>query len=79
MTTPPGNTARPNTLRLGIAAVIIAVVAAGAFGLWDIFLRPSGPAAVGDANVAIPTASAAPSTAAASASLAERATGAEPS
>jgi polyisoprenoid-binding protein YceI len=63
MTTPPTNPARPSSLRLGIAAVVVAIVAAGAFGLWYLFLRPSGPAAVGDANVAIPTASAAASTA----------------
>jgi polyisoprenoid-binding protein YceI len=63
MTTPPANPARPSSLRLGIVAVAVAIVAVGAFGLWYVFLRPSGPAAVGETNVAIPTASAAASSA----------------
>ncbi len=34
-------------LVIGLAAVILVVVVAGAYGLWYLFLRPSGPAAVG--------------------------------
>ncbi len=39
--------------------IVVALLAAGAYGLWYVFLRPSGPAAVGDTGVNIPSASAA--------------------
>jgi polyisoprenoid-binding protein YceI len=70
MSTPPAKPARPSSLRLGIVAVVVAIVAVGAFGLWYVFLRPSGPAAVGETNVAIPTASAATSASTAGSSAA---------
>jgi polyisoprenoid-binding protein YceI len=58
MNTPPTNSSRAGGLRLGVAAVVVVIVATGAVGLWYLFLRPSGPAAVGQASVAIPTAAA---------------------
>lgn len=66
MTTPQGSSAGANALRIGVAAVVLAIVAAGAFGLWYIFLRPSGPAAVGDAALVVPSKAAATSSAGAS-------------
>jgi len=66
MTTPPSSSPGAGALRIGIAAVILAIVAAGAFGLWYLFLRPSGPAAVGDPPLVVPTAAAASSSTAGS-------------
>ena len=66
MTTPPSSSPGAGALRIGIAAVILAIVAAGAFGLWYLFLRPSGPAAVGDPSLVVPTAAAASSSTAGS-------------
>ena len=68
MTTPPGSSSGASALRIGLAAVIVAVVATGAFGLWYIFLRPSGPAAVDDTSLVVPTAAATASPAAGSSS-----------
>jgi polyisoprenoid-binding protein YceI len=68
MTTPPGSSSGASALRIGLAAVIVAVVATGAFGLWYIFLRPSGPAAVDDTSLVVPTAAATASSAAGSSS-----------
>jgi polyisoprenoid-binding protein YceI len=34
-------------IRLGLVAVVLAIVAGGAFGIWYLFLRPAPPAAVG--------------------------------
>jgi polyisoprenoid-binding protein YceI len=59
MSTPPGTTNRPSSLRIGAFVVALAIVAAGGFGFWYLFLRPSGPAAVGTTDVLVPTASAA--------------------
>jgi polyisoprenoid-binding protein YceI len=42
-------------------AVAVAVLAAGAYGAWYVFLRPGGPAAVGETQVALPSSSAAAS------------------
>jgi polyisoprenoid-binding protein YceI len=42
--------------RIAVAAILLAIVAAGAFGLWYLFLRPSGPAAVGDSSLVVPSA-----------------------
>jgi polyisoprenoid-binding protein YceI len=66
MTTPQGSSSGANALRIGVAVVVLAIVAAGAFGLWYIFLRPSGPAAVGDAALVVPSKAAATSSAGAS-------------
>jgi polyisoprenoid-binding protein YceI len=68
MTTPGSSTRAVSALRIGVAAVVVAVAAAGAFGLWYVFFRPSGPAAVGDAALVVPGSSAvAPSSAASAA------------
>jgi polyisoprenoid-binding protein YceI len=66
MTTPQGSSSGVNALRIVLAFVVLGVVAAGAFGLWYIFLRPSGPAAVGDAALVVPSKAAATSSAGAS-------------
>jgi polyisoprenoid-binding protein YceI len=80
MTTPHGDTSRPSSLRIAVAAVLVAVVAAGAFGLWYIFLRPSGPAAVGETSVVIPsTAAASSSTASSSPASSSSESSADPS
>jgi len=72
MTTPAQNSSPSGAIRIGVAAVILAIVGAGAFGFWYLFLRPSGPAPVGGTSVLVPSASAAsassaPSTASSSA------------
>jgi len=36
-------------------AIVIALLIAGAFGLWYLFLRPAGPAAVGATSVPVPS------------------------
>ena len=55
MTKQPPTSTRPNGLRIGLGVIALAVVVAGAFGLWYIFLRPSGPAAVGDPALVVPS------------------------
>ena len=67
MTTPPSTQRGVSGLRIGVAAIVLAVVAAGAFGLWYLFFRASGPAAVGDASLVIPSSSAASTSGASSA------------
>lgn len=59
MTAPTRNRSRV----YGLAALVIAVavLAAGAYGAWYVFLRPGGPAAVGETQVALPSSSAAAS------------------
>ncbi len=37
---------RPSWIRLALAALALAIVAGGAFGIWYLFLRPAPPAAV---------------------------------
>jgi polyisoprenoid-binding protein YceI len=69
MTAPRVTNSGAGTLRIAVAAILLAIVAAGAFGLWYVFLRPSGPAAVGDTSLVVPSA-AAPSSAGAGASTA---------
>ncbi|MFI5199428.1 MAG: YceI family protein [Candidatus Limnocylindrales bacterium] len=59
----PAGTASHRRRNLLIVATIVVVVLvlAGAYGLWYLFLRPSGPAAVsGEGLIAVPTASSAP-------------------
>ena len=56
MTTPQANNAGVSPVRIAVAAVVLAILAAGAFGLWYVFLRPSGPAAVADTNLVVPSA-----------------------
>jgi polyisoprenoid-binding protein YceI len=63
MTAPRVSSSGASTLRIAVAAILLAIVAAGAFGLWYVFLRPSGPAAVGDTSLVVPSAAASPSAA----------------
>ena len=50
---------RRNPLMVVGAVIALAVIAGTAFGLWYLFLRPAGPAAVADATLPpVPTASA---------------------
>jgi polyisoprenoid-binding protein YceI len=67
MTTPSTNSSRVGAIRIALAAVVLAILAAGAFGLWYIFLRPSGPAAVADASLVVPSRAPAASSAGSSA------------
>jgi polyisoprenoid-binding protein YceI len=57
------------------AVVLIAVVAAGAYGVWYLFLKPSGPAAIADATLPPVPSSTAAAVASASASDAASAPG----
>ena len=43
---PTGSSGRPSWLRLALGALLLAIVAGGAFGIWYLFLRPAPPAAV---------------------------------
>ena len=38
-------------LLVGVSLVVIALLAAGAYGIWYLFLQPAGPAAVADATL----------------------------
>jgi polyisoprenoid-binding protein YceI len=58
MTTPQASNSGASLARIAVAAVVLAIIAAGAFGLWYVFLRPSGPAAVADTNLVVPSAAA---------------------
>lgn len=57
--TPNPSRTPPTTRRRGplvVAAAVAAILAAGAaYGAWYLFLRPSGPAAVGDPSIALPS------------------------
>src|ERR1051325_906774 len=44
---------RPLRLVAGLIALVL--VAGGAYGLWYVFLRPSGPAAIADSAVTLPS------------------------
>jgi polyisoprenoid-binding protein YceI len=50
--------ARRRDVRLLVAIVVAAGIAGGAYGLWTIFLKPAGPAAVSASLLAGPSASA---------------------
>ena len=50
--------ARRRDVRLLTALVVAAGLAGGAYGLWTIFLKPAGPAAVSASLLALPSASA---------------------
>lgn len=43
---PTASSGRPSWFRLALAALLVAIVAGGAFGIWYLFLRPAPPAAV---------------------------------
>jgi polyisoprenoid-binding protein YceI len=59
MTAPqPANHAMRRNLAIVAVAVVLVLVAAGGYGLWYLFLRPSGPAAVSSESLALPSAAA---------------------
>ena len=59
------------TISYVLGALLLAALAVGAFSLWYLFFRPSGPAAVGDASLPpVPSRTASPAAASASASAA---------
>ena len=56
--TQPTGRARRRTITIVVVAVLVVLVAAGGFGLWYLFLRPSGPAAVSSESLVLPSAAA---------------------
>ena len=60
--TPAATASRRRRNLLIVATIVVVVlVVGGAYGLWYLFLRPSGPAAVsGEGLIAVPTASSVP-------------------
>ena len=48
----------PRRLWLVSGLIALALIAGGAYGLWYVFLRPSGPAAVTDTSLSIPSSAA---------------------
>jgi polyisoprenoid-binding protein YceI len=73
MTAPSANSSGVGAIRIALGAVVLAILAAGAFGLWHIFLRPFGPAAVADASLVVPSRAPATSSAGSSAAAASSA------
>ena len=51
---------RRNVVVVAVALAIVALILAGGYGIWYLFLRPAGPAAVGAPNVPVATATATP-------------------
>ncbi len=47
---------RRRNLAIVVAAVVLILVTAGGYGLWYLFLRPSGPAAVSSESLVLPSA-----------------------
>jgi polyisoprenoid-binding protein YceI len=59
MTVPqPASHTRRRNLTIAAVVVVIVLVAAGGYGLWYLFLRPAGPAAVSSESLALPSAAA---------------------
>jgi polyisoprenoid-binding protein YceI len=56
--TRPTGRARRRTITIVVVAVLVVLVAAGGYGLWYLFLRPSGPAAVSSESLVLPSAAA---------------------
>ena len=54
----PANHARRRNVAIVVVAVLIVLVVAGGYGLWYLFLRPSGPAAVSSESLVLPSAAA---------------------
>lgn len=54
---PTGRAGR-RTITIVVVAVLVVLVAAGGYGLWYLFLRPSGPAAVSSESLVLPSAAA---------------------
>jgi polyisoprenoid-binding protein YceI len=56
--TQPTGRARRRTITIVVVAVLVVLLAAGGYGLWYLFLRPSGPAAVSSESLVLPSAAA---------------------
>jgi polyisoprenoid-binding protein YceI len=54
----PAPRARRRNLAIVVVAILMVLVAAGGYGLWYLFLRPSGPAAVSSESLVLPSAAA---------------------
>ncbi len=54
----PANHARRRNVAIVVVAVLIVLVVAGGYGLWYLFLRPAGPAAVSSESLVLPSAAA---------------------
>jgi polyisoprenoid-binding protein YceI len=65
MTTTRSVVPRSTPVRVAAVLLVLAVLAAGGYGLWYLFLRPAAPTAVGASQVGVPSSSAAPSVTAA--------------
>ena len=66
---------RRNVVVVAVALAIVALILAGGYGIWYLFLRPAGPAAVTSTSVPVPSVAAAASpTSAAGASASSGAT-----
>jgi polyisoprenoid-binding protein YceI len=52
----PTSRSRRRSVAIVAAGILIVLVAAGGFGLWYLFLRPSGPAAVSTEALTLPSA-----------------------
>jgi polyisoprenoid-binding protein YceI len=61
MTTNRSLVPRSTPVRVAAVLLVLAVLAAGGYGLWYLFLRPAAPAAVGASHVALPSSTADPS------------------
>lgn len=72
---------RRTVVVVGSAVVIVALILAGAYGIWYLFLRPAGPAAVDTTSVPVPSiaAAASPTTAAGASPASTAATSSDPS
>lgn len=58
----PARSSRGRLVLIAVVAVLIVVVAGGGYGVWYLFLRPAGPAAVGSQSLgALPSLAAASS------------------
>jgi polyisoprenoid-binding protein YceI len=55
----------PSWIRVGLAGLLLAIVAGGAFGIWYLFLRPAPPAAVSLPSLPAATAAMSPAASAA--------------
>jgi polyisoprenoid-binding protein YceI len=56
--TQPTGRARRRNITIVVGGVLVVLVATGGYGLWYLFLRPSGPAAVSSKSLVLPSAAA---------------------
>jgi polyisoprenoid-binding protein YceI len=64
---PPSRT-QPSWIRIGLAGLLLSVLAAGAFGIWYLFLRPAPPPAVALPSLPVASPATSPGTSAAASS-----------